>query len=560
LADILKDVAEATWNALGAAIGPIWDGLSKLFSLESAANAWRRPKGKMAAPPPPHTVRLKGKLSIAGDDVPFSLADFTTWSQKYETWLLDIAGKMPNPGAYFDERFDPLIAELAQGAPIRFILFGAFSFLRYLMGLFDAIADVGVQAARMRANVFSQQALPDVSTLALIGIRYPTADLATKGLAKYYGYSDGAYELLQESMRNVPDTATIRDLYYRIMPASGMSEEDVTDETLRYLRFQGLAKPDAERVIQSWAWYPSPLDIVRFVVREVFDPETQANFYRLHPPPKEYLDAVAKAGMPAEQAKWYWDAHWELPSLTMGYDMLHRGIIDRQQLYDLMVAQDVMPGWRERLMDVSYHPYTRVDVRRMYDLKVLGPADLVKAYKDGGYDQEHAEKLAQWTMLASVGKERSAARSTLDRLYLRDLLPPAEYEDGLRALRFGEDAIALIRLDMDTRKDETRMENLRETVHSNYLVGAITPETARANLIIFGTTAIEAERYLATWRAERVRLAPKVPLADLKEWLRNGLLKQGEFRTQMERAGYELADIKLYVQAAGLTPSAEVFG
>jgi len=69
--------------------------------------------------------------------------------------------------------------------------------------------------------------------------------------------------------------------------------------------------------------YPSPTDFIRFAVRDVFtkDKETQealsAEF------PEDIVPYAEKAGMRKEVLEWYWKAHWELPSPTQVYEMLH---------------------------------------------------------------------------------------------------------------------------------------------------------------------------------------------------------------------------------------------
>ena len=559
LADLLKGVATFLWEQFAFAAETIWNAISTLFGMEEAARSYQRPKGKAPAPPPPHTVRPSGKTDEPGDDVSFAIEDFEAWRQKYGTWVLDTFSKLPNPGSYFDERFDPFINELAQGSIVRFTLFGTLSFIRYLVGVLDAIADVGIQAAKMRANVFAQQAIPDVSTLAMMGIRYPTSNPIMAQLAEYFGYSYGAFSLMQQSMRQVPDLATQRDLFFRIMPEEGLTTEATKEEALRYLRWQGFSLPDAERILASWHWFPSPLDLVRFVVREVFDPAYRAIHYDPYKPPPKYLELAAKAGMPTDTATWYWDAHWELPSVPMAFEMLHRGVINEEDLDRLLAAQDVMPSWREAIKRISYHPYTRVDIRRMYKLNVLQATDLVRAYKDAGYDEEHAQNLSEFTILDALGKERTAARSTLERLFLRYLLEEQDLRDGYEALRFNQDAIDMMVQELTIRRQDEFLETRTETIHALYIVGDLDEAQARAELAKLGQDPAAADLAVAKWRAERVRLAPKIPVTDLTAWLRNGIITQAYFFSQMTLGGFEAIAIQHYVEGLGLVPDPEVF-
>ena len=85
---------------------------------------------------------------------------------------------------------------------------------------------------------------------------------------------------------------------------------------------------------------------------------------------------LLKAGLPEEQARNYWAAHWELPSAQMGYAMFQRRIIDHETLVMLLKSLDIMPFWRDKLIEMSYNPLTRVDVRRMYGLGVLSEEEV----------------------------------------------------------------------------------------------------------------------------------------------------------------------------------------
>ena len=78
--------------------------------------------------------------------------------------------------------------------------------------------------------------------------------------------------------------------------------------------------------------------------------------------------------------------------------MLHRRIIDPDELKLLLRVRDIPSFWRERLVQLSYDPYTRVDVRRMYTAGVLSENEVFDTYLDLGYDEEHANNLTLWTL------------------------------------------------------------------------------------------------------------------------------------------------------------------
>jgi len=170
--------------------------------------------------------------------------------------------------------------------------------------------------------------------------------------------------------------------------------------------------PNYTDVYKTLAYQIPPVaDIITMAVREAFTPEIAAKFgqYQDFPPDLELY--AGQKGLSKEWAERYWAAHWALPSPQQGFEMLHRGVINRSELDMLLRAQDVMPFWRDKLTAIAYRPLTRVDVRRMYKQGVLNEREVFESYQDQGYDDENAERMAEFTVrqtLASLSKFTSS--------------------------------------------------------------------------------------------------------------------------------------------------------
>ncbi|MDD4985134.1 MAG: hypothetical protein PHQ43_05005 [Dehalococcoidales bacterium] len=156
--------------------------------------------------------------------------------------------------------------------------------------------------------------------------------------------------------------------------------------------------PDRVEMLKEMAYKVATVqDIIQFVVKEVYSPEIAEKFGQFEDYPVSAEEDARKAGIRPDLLRKYWAAHWDLPAVTQGFEMLHRGIIDQETLMLLLRSRDVMPYWREKLIQISYNPYTRVDARRMWDMGVLDDEELLRTYKDLGYDDEHARKMTIWT-------------------------------------------------------------------------------------------------------------------------------------------------------------------
>ncbi|GAJ24320.1 unnamed protein product, partial [marine sediment metagenome] len=125
---------------------------------------------------------------------------------------------------------------------------------------------------------------------------------------------------------------------------------------------------------------PPVADIITMAVREAFTPAIAAKFGQYEDLPPAYVDWVQRKGLSKDWAERYWAAHWSLPSPMQGFEMLHRGAINFDELDMLLRALDVMPFWRDKLTKIAYRRLTRVDIRRMYKAGVLTEAEVYESY------------------------------------------------------------------------------------------------------------------------------------------------------------------------------------
>lgn len=161
------------------------------------------------------------------------------------------------------------------------------------------------------------------------------------------------------------------------------------------------------------AFYPAPQDFIRFAVRDTFNDVVVKKYGYDNDYPANIDAYVKKAGMSPEWLKHYWRAHWELPSPTQMYEMLHRGKITMDDARTLLRIADIAPAFIEPMLAISYNPYTRVDVRRMWDSGILSRDQVKRAYMDGGYDDEHAENLTKWTVADGMKEEADLTKAEI---------------------------------------------------------------------------------------------------------------------------------------------------
>lgn len=184
----------------------------------------------------------------------------------------------------------------------------------------------------------------------------------------------------------------------------GFIDEGVVDDHLSRAGYSG---PALEALKALRMRLPSPADLVRFGVREVYTPEVAERFGQFEDFPPQFATEMALQGYDEQTALNYWAAHWDLPSVTQGFEMLHRGVIDLPTLELLLRAQDVMPFWRDKLVDIAYTLPSRVDLRRMLKADIITERDVLEGYTKRGYDDFWAQALTDFAVAWATPDDES---------------------------------------------------------------------------------------------------------------------------------------------------------
>ncbi len=144
---------------------------------------------------------------------------------------------------------------------------------------------------------------------------------------------------------------------------------------------------------------PNAADIVRFALREVYDTKIAKEYGQFQDIPSGAYPDAARAGLSEDMFNKYWAAHWGLPSASDGFELLHRGILNEDQLKGLLKANDIMPYWRDQLIKLSWNIPTRVDVRRFWDMRTIDEQRLREIYTGLGYHGQDLEDYVLWTKI-----------------------------------------------------------------------------------------------------------------------------------------------------------------
>lgn len=468
---------------------------------------------------------------------------------------------------------DPQIKDLLQKLlkpkkPIGALLLG----LGLTMGasaVFGTILEPLIRNLRfaVEAKVLSNIAQPS-TWLSLYRKGYLKEEDLEKILARY-GYDKDQVGWMNLDTVPVFVTSEVLDLFNRGLipedkggsvpgnPLTGyaprINTEDYNVNTL--LTRLGLTD-DQIKLVKDFRWQlPTPSDLIRFAVREVFTPEIAEKFGQFQNYPGEQWERMgAVLGYNPQVLKWYWAAHWDLPSPTQGFEMFHRGIINIDELRLLLRALDVMPYWRDRLIKLAYRPLTRVDVRRMYRLGVLtSDLQLIKAYMDLGYDIHNATALTEFTKKWAHESQRDLAMSEIKAAYVTGIITRDDAKRMLLELDRTPDTAELEIRIWNAQLAHAKKVQMRDALIDAYARNDITENELRNKLagLGFSIAAYQEEIALVKFLKEHRKTRPTK--ADLINFFHANIIDENTLREELRGLHYDDRYVNWYVEYAKRT-------
>lgn len=381
--------------------------------------------------------------------------------------------------------------------------------------------------------------IPSSSELVGLRLKDVISEPAYLKLMREAGFDP---EMAQDLLANARNYLSVFD-YVSLWRRGDITRERL-DDLLGQMGFDARGITDA---INATIYYPTPQDLVRFSVREVYTPATAELYGLFEDYPANFDEVAGKAGLTPEIARWYWAAHWELPSPTQVYEMNHRGIIKEADVKEYLKSADYMPFWRDKLIKLSYDPYTRVDVRRMYALGILTEAQVFTAYKDLGYDDEKAANLTRFTVKDTEHSDENTPKSNTVAAYKAGVIDRAQALAELVSNGYTE-GVANVQLDTADAQIKTELIDLQaDGIIDQYRRGGITLDQVRMEFTRIGVPArmmqLTIERELAQAR-KRSKHATK---SDVDAWWMRGFLSDARYLSMLEDMGYDKRTSNLYL-------------
>lgn len=326
----------------------------------------------------------------------------------------------------------------------------------------------------------------------------------------------------------------------------------------------GLSDEDRAALFKITESLPTATDIIRFAVKEVYTPSIREEF-KLDQGADEVVrlaeSDLKAAGVSEDTLRKFWAAHWELPSVTQGFEMFQRGIITEAQLDLLLRALDISPFWRDKLKLLSYQPLTRVDVRRMYKLGVLDDKAVIKAYRDVGYSPENAELLLEFTKQSAgdpeAGEEtfsdreaktqRDLSKTDIIEGLLDGLVSDTQAMTGLSVLGYTQAEATFLIAHARQQDNAARAKEVVKSVKTGFIGGVFAESQAIAELTKVGYSATVIKELTDTWKLELATKTVMPTRADILRWLKGERITRQQAEDALSRLGIPDQFAELYI-------------
>ena len=363
-------------------------------------------------------------------------------------------------------------------------------------------------------------------------------------------------ELKKDHRPGLPDPQSLIRWWLR-----NRGEEERVKDSLARL---GYMDQDIDLFKELGDAIPGVQDIIQFMVREVYDPAAVSKykmddfFSGLYANAKKDAD---NAGVSENTLRKFWRAHWKLPGIAQAFEMLHRGVINKDDVRTILRIGDVMPGFIEPLVDISYTPLTRVDVRRIADYLDKDDAWIKKQYMNLGYNDENAQIMAEFSRAwiddkadseqtrkdKERNKERDLTKGDIISLYKLDLLPRTDAVYMLKSLRYDESEAELFIERIDMQKELDLLDKRETALKKQYVNGLISKLDISTRMDSLGIPQKKRDALLELWTVDRELRADRPTKGEILGWLKKGMLTQEQAAEELSGLGYSNRYVNLYI-------------
>jgi len=256
-------------------------------------------------------------------------------------------------------------------------------------GAIGNILDALLRPLGYWSNRTAQNLMPNIAQIMMFWLRGHVKEEDLEYFVTSQGFPKGMVEYFKDLSMVRLDPTTLIKAWYK--------DKETYESYFKDLRDQGWSDDRIDVLKFSTLFYPPPADLINWQAKEVFEPGMISKYGLDDEFGAIEKEPFYKAGMDDDQILNYWRAHWEHASWNQVVEMLRRGQLTEDDVWDWFRLVEIPPFWREKLINISWEVPTRVDVRRFWDMRTIDEARLREIYTAQGYHGKDLDDYVLWT-------------------------------------------------------------------------------------------------------------------------------------------------------------------
>jgi len=408
------------------------------------------------------------------------------------------------------------------------------------LGIIGGLAAPFVRAAGQEGNLEHPNVPFDPVTAATGYLRSAGAGGDWAGEAKLSGMSGERFLLLQDIVANYPTPDVLFQMANRGF---------ITSEELNIALTKNVIPEAYLAAFQSLQYsILSPADYVTADVQNA-PQDTGVGLGSAY-----WQEKAAAAGLSVEE---YGTAYWiagNPPGPGETLQMMNRGIITEAVASQALAESRLKDKYIPQFLQLAQH---LIPMRTINTLLTHGIIDqpTAEAYLQKlGFSATDAGYLSKGATGLTAAANKQLNASKVLQGYEDQLIPAATAITMLGDLGYSAATAQEILTLADDQAQLKYVNSAVTKISSLYVSRRITSATAQADLSAFGITPAQQTKLLALWALEQEANVSVIPLTDLINLLKAGLIAPADFIATLEGQGYSTADATLLAKFAPAAP------
>lgn len=452
------------------------------------------------------------------------------------------------------------------------------------------MSEIGFSHNQAKIAYFNQQTF--ATTAELVQKRY------NDNLARTLTLTDSEIELKQMLDNSEINQATYNTKYEELQTEYKKDIEKIEKDFCDSMYGLGYTEMQSKKVFNALRPSATFSQILEFVAKEAFEPKVIETFGLNEDYPKTFADFMSTLGVPENEARKYWVAHWNHPAPGQigdmyarlratrtdisledlenvrkdgesDSDLLGRMKITRDEFTEMLKLHELPAYWRDKLILYSFRPLPLTTLQQGYVYGLKPDSWFLGRLKDYGYSDGNAEFILSIWRKKFLYSSKAPLISNYFLGFIRGELTETEVKNHLTSQGVPPGDITFFinqALDKRVYAVEKRLitaaqTRFRKDELSETELDVITRDIATQVLIMQGNTAMQitstpallskrnsrAETLKEIIKAGSEGAFSRIGLRDIRTGLKDGTLSENAARAKLEDLRLLDEDIDLII-------------